>query len=225
MILLDAILKADIIAGKRNDVTPVNKQRARCIMGLIGRDGGHCWLPRYCLHARASEVSGMWVEYQDQWTLAQFINMPNANCCVPHCHAWGRKHKTLKFYVIPKDKQQRKHWITRIRNENLTKNARVCSLHFVGGCKGYQEIPSIFPWTKEWEHVIENHNEMIVNTHAQNGSSLDKLPLLTLSRPKHSAKTPARRREHIRTSTPAKVTRTIITIFPTHQSFIYIKIW
>ena len=144
-------------------------------------------------------------------------------CCVPHCHAWGRKHKTLKFYVIPKDKQQRKHWIARIRNENLTKNARVCSLHFIGGCKGYQEIPSIFPWTKEWEHVIENHNEMIVNTHAQNGSSLDKVPLLTLSRPKHSGKTPACRREHIRTSTLAKVTCTIITIFPTHQSFINSK--
>ena len=204
-------------------MSSLSTNSARCIMALIGRDGGHCWLPRYRLHARASEVSGMWVEYQDQWTLTQFVNMPNANCCMPHCHAWGRKHKTLKFYVIPKDKQQHKHWIAWIRNENLTKNAWVCSLHFVGGYKGYQEIPSIFPCTKEWEHVIENHR--MINTHAQNGSSLDKLPLLTLSRPKHSAKTPACRREHIRTSTPAKVTCTMITVFPTHQSFIYSRTW
>ena len=46
------------------------------------------------------------------------------------------------------------------------------SLHFVGGCKGFQEILSIFPWTKEWEHIIENYNEMIVITHAQNAHQL-----------------------------------------------------
>ena len=54
----------------------------------------------------------------------------------------------LKFYIIPKDKQQRKQWTTRIPNENLTKNAWVCSLHFVDVYKNYNEVLIIFPWTK-----------------------------------------------------------------------------
>ena len=137
------------------------------------------------------------------------------NCCVPYCHADSKRHKGLKFFVIPKDKSARKRWITRIRNETLRPHARVCSLHFTDGIKSYGEVPSIFPWTGQWDDVVNSYNDKSDAAYimtAMAGESSAKQPAkLTLDKPAFSSK-PGVKRAHrhvVHTSTPKKVWRSL----------------
>lgn len=61
-------------------------------------------------------------------------------CCVPLCNQTGRvdPHKeTVRFFTFPKDTNIRKQWLQKIRrdvglNFSLTKDTKICSLHFRG---------------------------------------------------------------------------------------------
>ena len=35
-------------------------------------------------------------------------------CCVPHCYNNSKKHKDIRFYVIPRDLQIRAAWLSKI---------------------------------------------------------------------------------------------------------------
>ena len=71
-------------------------------------------------------------------------------CCVPHCFNNSKKNKELFFYVIPKEKNLRKLWLSKISRKNFTPSTshRVCSEHFVGGKKTYMNnVPTVVPKT------------------------------------------------------------------------------
>ena len=136
------------------------------------------------------------------------------HCCVPHCYANSARHVALKFYVVPKDQAVRKPWVRRIRNETLRSHARVCSLHFVDGKKSYGEIPSIFPWSSNWEVIVNKYNAdtQAEYDHARlNDSNVKKPAILTLSRPASASRSCVPRpRRPVRTSTPEKVRLCVI---------------
>ncbi|KAI0242934.1 hypothetical protein LSAT2_010336 [Lamellibrachia satsuma] len=121
--------------------------------------------------------------------------MTKTNCCVPYCHATSKRHTTLKFYTLPKDAKVRNRWDSSIRNGNLKVNSKgtsVCSLHFCGGRKTYDiNHPTIFPWTSEWEAVVEKYNdEVTIQSHDHSYTAKANSPrLLTLDRPKSASKT------------------------------------
>ena len=59
-----------------------------------------------------------------------------------------RKETELHFYVIPKNRALRKVWLNKISLKNFKpgKGHRVCSAHFEGGRKKYDNnIPTIVP--------------------------------------------------------------------------------
>ena len=64
--------------------------------------------------------------------------MPS-NCCAVGCTNRNYKGSELVFYRIPstKEPERRQKWLQAIGrvdwNENIIKNARVCSLHFISG--------------------------------------------------------------------------------------------
>ena len=67
-------------------------------------------------------------------------------CCVPHCFNNSKRNKELSFYVIPKEKNLRKLWLSKISRKNFTPSTshRVCSEHFVGGKKTYMNnVPTV----------------------------------------------------------------------------------
>ena len=70
-------------------------------------------------------------------------------CCVPLCYNNSKDNdKSLSFYVIPKDPELRKKWLHMISRKNFkpTSGHRVCSEHFVGGKKTYDNnVPTIVP--------------------------------------------------------------------------------
>ena len=71
-------------------------------------------------------------------------------CCVPHCFNNSKTNKELSFYVIPKEKNVRKLWLSKISRKNFTPSTshRVCSEHFVGGKKTYMNnVPTVVPKT------------------------------------------------------------------------------
>ena len=97
-------------------------------------------------------------------------------CCVPLCHSSSGKNTerkklglpTVSFHVFPDIKTQKgKDWIKRIRREpgpkfKVTKNTKVCSLHFTPQDYVFSEYPelescrprlkpaaypTVFPWT------------------------------------------------------------------------------
>ncbi|XP_070544930.1 uncharacterized protein [Ptychodera flava] len=73
------------------------------------------------------------------------------NCCVPKCYNNSSKNKGLHFYRLPKQKKLLRLFKARVRNNTLkveSQNTRICSVHFQGGRKYDDELPSIFPWTK-----------------------------------------------------------------------------
>ena len=73
-------------------------------------------------------------------------------CCVPGCFNNSKKHKgQFSFYVFPKDPKLRRKWLLNISRKNFspTTGHRVCSAHFVGGKKSYQNsTPTVFPLKK-----------------------------------------------------------------------------
>lgn len=73
-------------------------------------------------------------------------------CCVPGCFINSKKHKgQFSFHVFPKDPKLRKKWLLNISRKNFspTTGHRVCSAHFLGGKKSYQNaVPTVFPLKK-----------------------------------------------------------------------------
>ncbi|KAK7945153.1 hypothetical protein WMY93_000881 [Mugilogobius chulae] len=57
----------------------------------------------------------------------------NYHCCVPSCTASSRFNSALSFFTFPKDEEQRKKWLIKIRRDELqvTTNTRVCLRHFL----------------------------------------------------------------------------------------------
>ena len=71
-------------------------------------------------------------------------------CCVPQCYNNSKRDKDLSFYVIPKDKELRKIWLSKISRKNFipTTAHRVCSAHFKDGKKTYMNnVPTVVPKT------------------------------------------------------------------------------
>ena len=72
-------------------------------------------------------------------------------CCVPLCYNNSKKHKDIRFYVIPKDAQLRAIWLSKISRKGFDPpkdGHRVCSAHFKGERKTYENsIPTIVPKT------------------------------------------------------------------------------
>lgn len=91
--------------------------------------------------------------------------MPKVNCCVPLCTSSSRTTPNLSFYRLPKDEEQRKRWNVLCKNANLKTKSKwtsICSLHFPGGFKSYNDIePTIFPWSRGWKTVIESYNDSL----------------------------------------------------------------
>jgi len=75
--------------------------------------------------------------------------MPNHTCCVPGCFNRSSREKHLKFYRIPKDCDDRKVYLVRIRREKdfvVTQNTRICSAYSEGGVKtDDNQYPTVFP--------------------------------------------------------------------------------
>ena len=68
-------------------------------------------------------------------------------CCVPERYNNSQRHKDIRFYVIPKDPSLRKKWMHAISRKDFKtpgSSHRVCSAHFEGGKKTYENnIPTI----------------------------------------------------------------------------------
>ena len=60
-------------------------------------------------------------------------------CCVPSCYNNSIKNDNLSFYVIPKQSNFRKRWLSLISRKNFAPSIshRDCSAHFTGGKKIY----------------------------------------------------------------------------------------
>ena len=74
------------------------------------------------------------------------------NCCVPFCSNNWRNSPNLKVHSIPSDEAVWKKYARLIRNDKLrdSSSTRICGKHFTGGGRvGRNQLPSIFPWTKE----------------------------------------------------------------------------
>uniref|UniRef100_T1IXF2 THAP-type domain-containing protein n=1 Tax=Strigamia maritima TaxID=126957 RepID=T1IXF2_STRMM len=78
--------------------------------------------------------------------------MPNHNCCVAICKP-RNKRDDVKFIKFPADSILADKWKLVVGRESgfkVTRNTRICSLHFVSGRRSYEPnsidyIPSIFP--------------------------------------------------------------------------------
>ena len=67
-------------------------------------------------------------------------------CCDPLCNNNSLKNKNLSFYIIPKESNLRKKWLSLISRKNFVPSTshRVCSVHFTGGKKTYMNnCPSL----------------------------------------------------------------------------------
>ena len=89
--------------------------------------------------------------------------MPS-NCCVPFCVANGKSYILLYFYGFPSEKKKRETWKRLVRNDNLAQRPFVCSLHFAGGVKTYDNhTPTVFPWTAGWSDVVNQYNQRCIS--------------------------------------------------------------
>lgn len=105
--------------------------------------------------------------------------MKEISCCIPSCP----RPKNLSCYSIPKDIERKKKWLTNIFGDNGHipnvktfdgKNVSICSLHFkpddfVYTVNDHQyskreihpdAVPSVFPWTTDWQSNFEIEMEM-----------------------------------------------------------------
>ena len=80
-------------------------------------------------------------------------------CCVPGCYNNSKKHKgKFSFYSFPGDQNLRRQWLHNISRKDFrpTTGHRVCSAHFEGGSKTYQNnVPTVFPLQKPHPKVIK----------------------------------------------------------------------
>ena len=159
--------------------------------------------------------------------------MPRTNCCVPLCHATSIRHTKLSFYRLPKDEKVRKNWVSLIRNSNLdvssTSSRCVCSLHFRGGRKTYDvNVPTIFPWSSDWESVVERYNDDVRQSGDHSYTATTKQSkLLTLNKPKHASKT-VRPRQTLNSSLhdePEEPTHAIGAPVSTCTKCFFISLW
>ena len=76
------------------------------------------------------------------------IRSGGRTCCVPQCSNNSRKNKELSFHKIPEDPILKRKWFKILKTKGLcnpSSNHTVCSLHFLGGKKTYENnIPSVF---------------------------------------------------------------------------------
>ena len=98
-------------------------------------------------------VLGGKVEIQYGWLVRTIDGTMGKNdfCCAPNCSNRRNREENIQFYRIPKEKELRKIWLLRIRRKQFkpTANTRLCSEHFVGGCRSMDPssasyFPSVF---------------------------------------------------------------------------------
>ena len=91
-------------------------------------------------------------ETNEQQQQCEILYRGEKNCCVPQCGNNSRKNPLLSFHKIPKDESLRKKWTKLLKTKGLcnpTNNHLVCSAHFPGGKKTYDNnMPTIFDTTK-----------------------------------------------------------------------------
>ena len=96
-------------------------------------------------------VDHLYVDTQDNnMDSTAKLNYGGFTCCVPLCYSNSKKHKHLKFYVIPKDKTLRDIWLSKISRKDFNPSSghRVCSAHFKDGQNTYDNnIPTFVPKT------------------------------------------------------------------------------
>ena len=87
-------------------------------------------------------------------------------CCVPGCYNNSKKHKgKFSFYNFPGDQNLRRQWLHNISRKDFrpTTGHRVCSAHFEGGSKTYQNnVPTVFPLQKSHPKVIKTPRRLLV---------------------------------------------------------------
>ncbi|CAH3117632.1 unnamed protein product [Porites lobata] len=87
-------------------------------------------------------------------------------CCVPGCYNNSKKHKgKFSFYNFPGDQNLRRQWLHNISRKDFrpTTRHRVCSAHFEGGSKTYQNnVPTVFPLQKSHPKVIKTPRRLLV---------------------------------------------------------------
>ena len=87
-------------------------------------------------------------------------------CCVPGCNNNSKKHKgKFSFYNFPGDQNLRKQWLHNISRKDFhpTTGHRVCSGHFEGGFKTYQnKVPTVFPLQKSHSKVANAPRRLLV---------------------------------------------------------------
>ena len=105
--------------------------------------------------------------------------MPNVNCCVWGCHANTRKDQFVAFHRLPREQKRRKKWIRLVRNENIKAESQwtsVCSLHFPTGQTPKTTDPCIFPWSAQWERIVNDYNQRQLHWYlAQCGQGVDHI--------------------------------------------------
>ena len=126
------------------------------------------------------------------WTAFQYTEM-KIYCCVQSCP----KPANLACYGIPKDPATREKWLNSINSDpnfpllslKRQEDASVCSLHFRPSDYNYiscnnqtskremkpDTVPSIFPWTNDWESNFATEMEI-----ANLNNQPDKFPVLGL---------------------------------------------
>ncbi|XP_070552185.1 uncharacterized protein [Ptychodera flava] len=86
-----------------------------------------------------------------------------SNCCVPYCFTNSKDYILISFHSFPTDKRRNSHWKRLVRNDgNISRNAKVCGLHFLGGRKTYDNhTPTLFPWSTNWPDIVETYNAKV----------------------------------------------------------------
>ena len=98
------------------------------------------------------------IDFESEGPLQDDVNKPGNSkeskgggitCSVPECYNNSKRDKTLSWYKLPSDKNLRKQWLAKISRKDFKPNShRICSAHFVGGKKTYDNnIPTIVPKT------------------------------------------------------------------------------
>ena len=71
-------------------------------------------------------------------------------CSIPGCESRSDKPQfaSLKFHRLPQSTELRHQWLVGIKRPlTVSKNTRICSLHFEGNEKSSESaVPTIFPW-------------------------------------------------------------------------------
>lgn len=142
-------------------------------------------------------------------------------CCVPFCLSEREQHPLLQFHKIPKEKKKKRQWIKLIRSKVLEKKnlqwQHVCSLHFVGGRKTYDEnSPKIFPWNSDWDEITVKYNNEVnewYNTQKQQDHDYAKKPTLTVLKPKKQHGKKALKRQTKNSRKDEEVGKFVVSFF------------